>query len=219
MTKSVLFKVGTPVFLEKEFSNSKIKYETKVLGWSDDSFLFTELPFINGTYPTWNSGTSFTGKFISNDTAYIFRTTLIKIIHQPLPLAFFNFPMEILKDKTRKHDRIQTFLKGKTYPLDKELNPRDLDFISEEDKENSIILNLSRRGGLVEIPKGFSAFSFGENVGLDFMLPNGESVEKLICQVRNIRIEAKKKVLGLEFVEKNMSEINKIDSFFDKYEL
>lgn len=218
MINATIFEVGLQVTIEKELDKQDIKYKSHIVGWKNDSYMLFELPFVNGDYSQWKSGTSIIVKFINRGRVYMFRSTLIKSTHQPVPLIFSKFPVKVEDGTTRKHERIQTYLISDLYPLTEELEQKKFDFIDEENFiGNAVLLDFSRGGGLIEIRNNLTNFSINEKIGMNVTLPSGVYIDKLIVEIRNIRIEAGKKLAGIKFLKLNPDALKEITDFFEKY--
>ncbi len=217
MDATLLFEVGSQITLERELDKQSIKYRTRVIGWLDQSWLILELPMLNGAYVNWPSGTSVIGKFQHSGDILNFRTMLIKVIHHPIPLMFLDFPLRIESATTREFQRIQTYLMCSIYAFGDPKQPQKAAAVESEVAGNAVVLDFSRGGGQIEIWGDFEPVAIGQQVGLDLMLPNGESVDGLVVEIRNLRIESNRRVVGVQFMGVNPQPLNIIERFFDKY--
>jgi len=218
MINTNIFEVDLQLTIEKEFDKKQIKHKTKLLGWKEDSYMILEVPTINGMLLNWKSGTSCVVKFINKGSVYRFQTTVVKLLHNPIPVIFVKYPKAIDNATTRKHDRIQTYLICDTFPLDENLEIKTFDFIDKESFEKSaVLLDFSIEGGLVEIKSNLVSLSVGERVSLSFTMPNNIAIDKLVTEIRNIRIESGRKLMGLRFLELNQEPFDHIKDFFEVY--
>lgn len=218
MIDFTIMEVGVPLFIEKELDRKGIKFKSRIVGWVKDSYFLAELPSVNSAYVNWNTGTICVIRFVSKGKAYFFTTTVMKSLHQPIPLLVFSFPKKIDVEVSREYNRIQTYLPCDLYSLTDSLEKRSFDFIGDENFiNNAVLLDFSSGGGLVELKNNLVNFYVNEKVGMDMVLPNGEKIEKLVIEIRNIRLENGKKLAGIQFLDANKKPLKKIKQFFDKY--
>ena len=218
MSTSTVFDVGMHLTLEKEFDKNNMKHKTQLLGWKEDGYIMVELPKVNGIYTDWKSGTSCLLKFINKGSIFQFKSTLIKTLLSPAPIMFLRFPKKIENATTRKQDRIQTYLICDTFSLDENLKKKKFDLIDDENFEkNAVLLDFSADGGLVELKNNLISFAIGEKIGMTFTMPSNVIVDTVVCELRNIRIESGRKLLGLRFLNDSPEPIKQIKQFFEKY--
>ncbi len=217
MIDSSILEIGLPITITKDFDTRNINYKTKIIGGQRDIYLILELPQLNGQLINWPSGTSCTVSFVLSQIPYQFKTIFIKSVHIPYPIMFIKFPQKIENATTREYERIQTYIDADLYPLDDKLQKRGIDIIGEEHfKKNAVLRDFSCGGGLIEVKNIYTSFSVGEKIGLFFLLPNGETVENLVCDVRNIRIESGKKLAGIKFTDLNSAALKKVTDFLEE---
>ncbi len=209
--------IELPVFLEKEFDDRHVKYRSKVLGWSDGNFVMLALPSINGAILRWDPGTPCIVKFINKGSVYAFQSVMVKIIFQPYPLMFLKYPAEIENITIRQHERIQTYLICDMY-RDGAVIVMDDDAEQTDYRQNVVLLDLSPGGGLVEVIKETPGVSEpGSSVLIDFILPNGIKIVRLKAEIKNVRIDSGKRLLGIKFSDMDSPQIMLINEFFNKY--
>jgi len=91
--------------------------------------------------------------------------------------------------------------------------------LNEEDsfKNSGILLDFSSGGGLIELKNSMISLGVGKRIAISFTLPNGTHIKELIVEVRNIRIEAGRKMVGLRFTDIDPVPNKVIEDFFTNY--
>jgi len=213
-----IFDVSVQVFIEKSGDPKQVRYKSKILGWHENSFVLLTLPTLNGTPVTWKPGTSTIVKFIHKGNVYAFKSKTIKHQYQPTPIIFLKFPDDIENVSLRKSKRIQTHLACSLFPLIHTITMDDDDENDENEHEsNATTIDLSSEGALIEFHQDHSQFIIGDRLGLNIDLPDGTYIDGLISELRNIRIDSGKKLIGVKFLDTNKDAFDSLAAFFRKY--
>ncbi len=200
------FSVGLQIYIEKNLGEKNVKYLAKIIGWENGAYIIISSPAASGQPMDWQPGTPCTVKFFNNGKIFLFKTILLEKQQKPMVLGFIKFPQKIEEVELRKHKRIQTFL---------------LCMVSRQGEPAPIqgtILDLSRGGGLIELPHVSNAV-VGEKIKLSFMLPNGTKIDNLCAEIKNVAQEADKVKLGTLFYDENREPFLKVDLFFKRLEM
>ena len=196
--------VGARIHLQPAGTRSTDRYEVAVRGWDEGKFVLMDMPEGKGAREAFKVGTEWVARSILLGKAYGFKTEVAKTQFDPKPLVFLRYPDSIEALAIRKHKRVSTFVIG------------SLSRVAEngELRENveCIVRDLSKGGCLVEADNDFSV---GDKVALTFVLPNGEPVNSIPGEVRNIRPSEEKRFAGGVMFSEDADQKCAVDSFFD----
>jgi c-di-GMP-binding flagellar brake protein YcgR len=188
----VLFNPGLPLLLQ--LPKLEQRMPIFVIGWQTELFLLTNLPYVNERPLNLRADDNCIIRFLNNDNAYGFQTSVISVQFFPAPLVFFKYPAEVNKMPFRKSKRFKMSIPAKI------LNPMTVQ------KIDATICDISDTGCRLEIKNlPEHIFEPGHRFYLTFNI-----LEKSIesdCVLRNIRNIDESLLLGFEFV--NMSPANK----------
>jgi c-di-GMP-binding flagellar brake protein YcgR len=173
-----------------------------VLGWQKDSFILTNLPYINEKPVKLKSDDNCIIRFLRGDDAFGFQTSIISVQFFPAPLIFFKYPQLVDKIPFRKSKRFKLNIPAKL------LNPED---IQRYDCE---VGDISETGCRIKLPEmDEDLFPTGSRLYITFnVLEKGVEAD---CILRNARKMDDALYLGLEFSSISQSNRDVVISFID----
>jgi len=197
--------VGARIHLQPARTRTADRYTVAVRGWDEGRFILTDMPDGKGAVKTFQVGTEWVARSILVGKAYGFKTEVTRTQFDPKPLVFFRYPDSIEALAIRKHQRVNTFVIGSLSSVAQEGGVRD--------SVECIVRDLSRGGCLVEADLDLSV---GDKILLTFVLPNGEIVESIPGQVRNVRRSEEKRFTGGVMFSEDADQKRAVDAFFDR---
>jgi len=174
----------------------------RVIGWENDKFLLTNLPYINERPIKLKNEDNCIIRFLKGDDAYGFQTNVISMQFFPAPLIFFKYPVTVDKMPFRKSKRFRLSIPAKA------LNPLTVQ------KIDVTISDISSTGCRLTLPtRPEYVYDPGSRIYLTFNI-----LEKSIeadCIIRNANQNGDALILGMEF--QNISGANRelIGAFID----
>jgi len=200
MVSSDLFKPGLPLLLQLPKLEQRVGIY--VLGWQKDFFLLTNLPYLNEKPVKLKSEDVCIIRFLRDDDAFGFQTSIISVQFFPAPLIFFKYPTGIDKTPFRKSKRFRLNIPAKL------LNPQNVMTYDVE------LCDVSETGCRVKLPNmDEDAFPVGTRLYLTFnILEKGIEAD---CVLRNVRRMEDSLYLGMEFSDISQGNRETIAAFIE----
>ena len=180
----------------------KLHQATHVIGWEKDVFLLTRAVYVKGRPTKIKGGDACTVRFLKDGVAYGFSTEVITVQFFPHPLMFLKFPTEVSCLKLRVAQRYKTDLLAKFSEAAGSLIC------------NAVMTDLSEGGcGLrMAVQEGRDVPPDADYV-VTFMVLDQEL--GIPCKVRSIDRRSDACQLGLEFVNADPDQKEKLSQFID----
>jgi len=198
------FAVGVHLHVQPAAPDRKGRYEVAVRGWEAARFVLADMPDSEGAPESFKVGTEWVARYILFGKALGFKTDVIKVQFDPKPLIFFRYPESIEALTIRKYERINTFIIGSLSRVAESGEPQE--------KIQCVIRDLSKGGCLID---AHVSLSVGDSVTISFVLPNGERVENIPGEVRNLRAGGDRRFAGGIMFPEGAEQRRLLDSFFD----
>jgi len=191
------FAVGLHLFLEIKHKGQRLRTRANLIGWYRPHFLITTAPITDRRTIILQPGTEIITRYLLEGTVYAFLTRLERKFQDPMPIWILDYPEMVEIKNLRNSPRIQTLLNVKT---------------SEE--KQWMLLDLSQNGALISVdtePK------LGEEIQLNFTLPNGDEIKELQVEVIRLHASADDCSVGVRFKE-GADQIEKIKQYVESLE-
>jgi hypothetical protein len=109
-----VFSVGLPLLVKTNRNEEALSY---LVGWKTNEYLIGQMPYVKGV--PLNKG-KYSLKYIKDGDAYIFDSEITAVQIFPLQLAFFKYPLSVVKISLRGHKRFVTKLESTLTATDDE---------------------------------------------------------------------------------------------------
>ncbi len=195
-----LLNVGLGVLVSKREEDSSKKCE--IIGWHTNGYFI-----ISGEpYNEAEVGNNVYIKFISKGILYSCNAT-IKFIHEePFKCFILEVPEEVTTFPIRKETRFDAYILGTMIRLMNDKNVR----------MNILLKDISPSGALIEVRGVCRNCVVNEKIIISFPLPDGKMISELPAEIRNIRKQEDKAIIGVQFKRNNNKEYDDILDFFEK---
>ena len=193
-----LLEVGQLATIERAYGGVGEKYTVRLLGWDEGRFLMLELPKMGGSPVIIQPRTLLRCRVASKKGLVLtFESLSLDSVVTPYQIIFVSYPSRFDVVMVRSSERVPLLLTAKVKANGSELSGYIVDM-----SEGGIGLELSE------------TFKEGSKIKVSFVLPHGEAVEDLLCEVRRSQWQKARGFynLGLRFIE-NGKNIEKIKKF------
>ena len=102
--------LGMTIYLERMFNNRKIKSAGKIVGSSPPDYFIVEIPYTFGNPLFTDDKAVCISKILNKGTLLGFRSRISKVLTEPYPLFFLEFPKDVEELSLRKKTRIDSNL-------------------------------------------------------------------------------------------------------------
>lgn len=180
-----LLDVGQLATIEKTYGGVGEKYTVRLLGWDEGRFLMLELPKVGGSPVIIQPKTLLKCRVASKKGLVLtFESISLDSVITPYQLLFISYPNRFDIILVRSSERVPLLLSAKVKV--------------DGSEQDGYIVDMSEGGIGLEIPEGIKE---GSEVRVTFVLPDGEPVDNLLCEVRRSQWQKERGVynLGLRF--------------------
>jgi c-di-GMP-binding flagellar brake protein YcgR len=190
------FMVGLHLYIEVILKNKRVKARANLLGWYRPHILITTVPTIDGRMMILPLGKEVVVRYLLNGAVYGFQTRLNKKAQDPVPMWLLDYPSVTEVKNLRESPRIQTFL-----------------LLKDTASAGNYVVDLSSKGAqvLVTTPKGL-----GDEIPLNFMLPNGEQIDNLRAKVVRVNHSVEEYSVGVSFHPDDREPMKKISDYIEE---
>ncbi len=98
--------MGMTIYVERMFNRRKIKSVGKIVGSSPPNYFIVEIPFSFGNPLFTDDNATCISKILTKGTLLGFRTRIAKVMTDPYPLFFLEFPKDVEEHTLRQKTRI-----------------------------------------------------------------------------------------------------------------
>lgn len=193
--------VGQLATVGRTYGSDETRYSVNCLGWEEGNFIIFDLPKEKDSPIYIPPKTLLTFRVASKKGVLVsFETVSIDSILSPCQLLVVNFPKRFDIINIRASERISVYIIAKVK--------------TDSVEEKGYIVDISEGGVGIEVsfkPKK------GDRIFISFNLPNGESINDMPCEVRNVRkISDKIYQVGLKLLEEDGEMKKKIKEFLNE---
>ena len=159
-----------------------------LLGWKENGFLITEWPQYKGRPVEVSDQAPCVVRYLTEGRMVGFRTEVCAVQHVPEPLLFLVYPTKIEQVVLRKNPRVLlsqpiSLIRGDQRPI----------------VVTGVMRDLSSAGCRIETGEGGYEFPVDTGVRMEFGLPGVGHISNLTGSVRNVSVQGRRMVLGVEF--------------------
>lgn len=159
------------------------KYSSVFRGHFSPDYFLMDIPAIKGNIKYIPHDCPIIIRFVHKGMAYGFEAALIRMYTKPHIICVMEYPEKMKSIHLRKSLRLNVFLASRLR--------------TERLTVDGAITDLSEGGCLYSTAQ--AGIGIGEKCFLESDLPNGEKIERLVCQARSLQKSGNKTVIGLDF--------------------
>lgn len=202
--KSFTISCGTNLIVE--INNIAIKFNSTVVGYSENEYLFIKMPSsanISLIKTKLYLGSRIIVRFIEDGVVYGFETDVWGTIIDPVKIIIIKYPNIISRYELREKKRYLCMLPGKLQ--------------KGQDIYPAIMIDVTENGCGIKIKARVShlplEFKVNDRITLNVVLPGSERELSLPGNVRNLRHDNQEIFFGIRFIDVTMDMKNKINKY------
>jgi len=202
--KSFTISCGTN--LTAEITNIAIKFNSTVVGYSENEYLFIKMPSsanISLIKTKLYMGSRIIVRFIEDGVVYGFETDVWGTIIDPVKIIIIKYPKIISRYELREKQRYLCMLPGKLQK-GQDIYPA----IMTDVTENGCGIKIKARVSHLPIE-----FKVNDRITFNLVLPGSEGELSLSGHVRNLRHDKQEVFLGIKFIGFTLDMKNKINKY------